>query len=72
MSGFSGAREGGSPRVFLTDGEHTSMGSWNLHFGGKKSLLFVSSILFSFLCFLNFPDPSHQKLFPWEHWNVEI
>jgi hypothetical protein len=38
----------------------------------KQPLLFLSSILSFFLVFLNFPDPSHQKIFSGEHGNVEI
>ncbi len=74
-----GSHEGGSQKVFPTDGDHTSMGtSTNVKI---SSLSFLHSFLLVFLnfpdlslssCFLNFPDQYHQKIFPWEHENVEI
>ncbi len=65
--------EGGShegvPNKWKT---HTSMGTTSVYLTKQYHLLFLSSIL-SFLFVLNFPDLCHhQKIFPWEHGNIEI
>ncbi len=42
---------------------------WRTHEYGN--LRVCNNLFFSFLLvFLNFPDPFHQKLFPWEHRNI--
>ncbi len=43
---------------------------WEPPLRWKKISSFCFLHSFFLLVFLNFPDPSHQKLFPWEHGNV--
>jgi hypothetical protein len=63
----AGSHKSASPRAFLTDGEHMSMGT-SMY---VKNLFFFFPPFFPCLVFLNFPDLSHQKIFLCEHGNIE-